>query len=532
MTPSRRHDRALARAFVAMFVVHAVAMLAMPLVLARFLPGGAASSEEARIAAIAASPWSFRVGWMPWQLTAVIDLLFAWLVARTPWLPRALRWLSFGVTLAAVVPDQLGQALYVTEGIARAQRVAAGVDTVAGFRAWEDGVFRLTAGWGATLYTIGTVLFLEAFRRARVWSRPLGVATALFYLTMPAAVVAPLVALLGVEVPPKLVVALNAVGFVVLLVVYALVAEAALRRMIPDEPHGRWAPWRYPTRGWFGRALEGLMNSRFAFAFTEPLPVFALASDIEDVVYVNWLVDADRLEALVPEGLTLDRLGPRRDRAIFSVLTYQHGHFGFRFLGPLRRFSPSAVQTNWRIHVREPSTGRAGIYFVTNAISFLPQAAGARLFTEGMPMHVLHRAEVGRHDREVSVAIDGGAGSAPDLRATFELVGEGGADANDAFFPEHLREVFPTYREFLAYIVPQNRAMATQPHAHTFTRQEIHLPIEPDQCVPLRPTSAIVSRAAGAIVGDARPFAFWVGEVAFTFSEELRESLPRSAVVE
>ncbi len=529
MDPSLRRDRALARAFVWIFVIHVVAMLDMPLVLARFLPGGGAPSEAIRIQWIAEQPWTFRLGWLPWQLTAVVDLLFAWLVARTAWLPRTLRILAAVVTLAAVIPDQIGQGLYVLEGPMRARVVTGGSDTVEQFLAWETGVFRLTTGWGATLYTIGTALFLEAFRAAKVWSRALGIATAIFYLTMPVAAVAPLLALAGVVVPAKLVVALNAIGFVVLLFVYALNAEVAMRRMIPDGAHGRWAAWRHPRRGLFGRALDLVANSRFVFAFTEPLPVFALASDIQDVVYVNWLVDADALEPLVPPGLVLDRLGPDRDKAVFTALSYKHGHFGFRFLGALRRLSPSAVQTNWRIHVREPGTGRDGIYFVTNAISVLPQALGARLFTEGMPMHMLSRGEVGRRGEKLVVDVHGGDGSAPDLVCELEIAGREGASPaeNDVHFPDALRAVFPTYAAFLAYIVPQNRALATQPHKHAFTRQEIELPIAEESCVPLR--GPVTSRAARAIVGDAEPFSFWVPRVPFTFSEEVQEALARRA---
>lgn len=503
-------------------------MLAMPLVLARFLPGGGAPSDEARIASIAEQPWALRLGWLPWQLTALVDLAFAWLVARTTWLSRTLRWLSAIVTLGAVVPDQLGQMQYVLLGPVNARLVVLGSSTVEQFLAWETPVFRMTTGWGATLYTIGTACFLEAFRRARVWSRPLGVATAIFYLTMPVAAVAPLVALAGVIVPPQLVVVLNAVGFVVLLFVYALLAEAVLRRTMPEEAHGRWAPWRHPKRGVFGWFVDLVANSRFLFAFTEPLPVFALASDIEDVVYLNWLVDADVLARCVPSGLELDRVGPKKDKAIFTALTFKHGHFGFRFLGGLRRFSPSAVQTNWRVHVREPGSGALGIYFVTNAISFLPQALGARLFTEGMPMHVFADAEVKREGDRVTVRVSGGDGTAPDIAAELERTGpeDGGFAAHDAELPPSFREAFGTYEAFLEYVVPQNCALATQPHDGTFTRQDIELPIELARVVPLRPVGAgVVSRAARAIVGDSEPFAFWVGKVPFTFSAEVRSAL-------
>ena len=78
----------LERGLVAMLVIHVVAMLAMPLVLARFLPGGGVADAE-RVRLIAANPWLFRIGWMPWQLTAVVDFAFALILLRTA-LPRAL----------------------------------------------------------------------------------------------------------------------------------------------------------------------------------------------------------------------------------------------------------------------------------------------------------------------------------------------------------------------------------------------------------------------------------------------------------
>src|SRR5437762_1672485 len=99
-----------------------------------------------------------------------------------------------------------------------------------------------------------------------------------------------------------------------------------------------------------------------------------MESDVTDVVYVSHLVDAGKLEPLVPEGLELDRLGPDGARGLLTFLTFRHGHFGPRLLGPLRRWLPSPVHTNWRIHVRDPRTGQRGIYFVTNAIDSAPHA--------------------------------------------------------------------------------------------------------------------------------------------------------------
>src|SRR5262249_42654609 len=143
-----------------------------------------------------------------------------------------------------------------------------------------------------------------------------------------------------------------------------------------------------------GRAFEVVATSRFARALGEWLPAVGFRSDITTVLYCNYLVEAERLLPFVPAGLELQRVGPGGQYAPFSTPSYPHGHFGPALLGPLRRLLPSPVQSNWRIHVRDPHTGKEGIYFITNAINRTPHAVAARLLSEGMPMHVLHRAAV------------------------------------------------------------------------------------------------------------------------------------------
>jgi hypothetical protein len=240
--------------------------------------------------------------------------------------------------------------------------------------------------------------------------------------------------------------------------------------------------------------------------------VVAFKSDIREVVYVNYLVPASRLEGLVPEGLELQRLGPDRDHALFTFLSYNHGHFGPRLLGPLRRLMPSPVQSNWRVHVVDPRTGRRGIYFVTNAITTALHALGARLMSEGMPMHVLEKAFVQRDpDGTVHLSIDPGSGSGPDGEATLR-------PSDKRELPAPWSECFEGFQDFLAYCVPQDRAMSTQPWWPRVTRQEIDLGIPLSVCERLE--GEVTSRAAAAIVGDARPLCFRVPSVSFLFSGE------------
>jgi hypothetical protein len=85
----------------------------------------------------------------------------------------------------------------------------------------------------------------------------------------------------------------------------------------------------HPTPGFTGRALATIANNaairwirRTAMG---PLPFARLASDVEDVVYLTWIVPVERVRAFVPPGVAIvDRAG----LTLFTILTYRHGHFG------------------------------------------------------------------------------------------------------------------------------------------------------------------------------------------------------------
>lgn len=82
---------------------------------------------------------------------------------------------------------------------------------------------------------------------------------------------------------------------------------------------------------------------------------------------------------------------------------------------------------------------------------------------------------------------------------------------------------FGSWRDMLAYAVPQDRALSTQPWHGRITSQEIRLDIPLEACEPLE--GKVVSRAAAAIVGDAEPFCFRVAALRFRFDSEKHERL-------
>ena len=486
----------LERALFFTLAMHGLAMVAMAVLLLPGMPGGGTLADADRIAYIAHHPWSWRLGWLPWQLTALSDLLVAAALLREPAVPRLPAALTALLTVVAVIPDQLGQLCWITRGIALAQ-----TDPGA-YLAYEARIFTWTAAWGATLYTVGALGWTWCFAAARLWSRPLTLLSCVLWPVFFVASLGPFFALDG-----RLVAASNALGFVLLELWLALVLEAVLRRARPDGAYGRQAPWRHPRLP----LLDGLANSRFLRACAERLPLVAFRSDVRDVLHVSYLVEAERLLPLVPPGLELERLGRDGRLAVFTFLTYRHGGLGPRLLGRLRRLLPSPVQSNWRVHVRHPGSGRRGITFVTNAISSTAYALGARLLCEGMPMHVPHHAEVTTAaGGDLVVRLDPGRGSAPDVEARLH--------ATEPPTEGPWRACFATWSEFLAYVVPQDRALSTQPWLGRMTAQEIDLRIPLAACQPL--AGEVRSRGARAIAGEAEAVCFLVPAVAFLFARE------------
>jgi hypothetical protein len=499
-----RRDRLLEQSLLFTFVIHAIAMLSMALLLLPGMPGGGTLEDAARVRHIAAHPWLWRLGWLPWQLTALSDLMIAAGLLRSPGIPKGPAIVTAVVTLAAVVPDQAGQIAWMTRGLELAR-----AGNLPEYLAYETRIFAWTAVWGGTLYTVGALGWTWCFVAGGLWSRPLTAISGILWPLFLWVNAGPLLPA-SMRPSPAFVAGGNAAGFVLLELWFLLVGEQVLRRARPETAHGRWAAWHHPVPA-LARLLDPLANSRFVRALAERLPTPAFVSDITTVIYVNYLVDADRLKPLVPPGLELHRVGPDGRWSVFTFLTFRHGHFGPRLLGPLRALLPSPIHTNWRIHVRDAAHGREGIYFVTNAIASSVHALAARLMSEGMPMHVLKTADLRRDGDRLALRLDPGTGSAPDAEGDFQVLASAPATGPWS-------AAFGSWREMLEFVVPQDRALSTQPWHGRVTRQEIRLDIPLEKCLPLE--GPVRSRAANALVGDAAPFSFLVEKVRFRFDDE------------
>jgi hypothetical protein len=223
MDPAPRDPaRFLVAALLFTFLCHGAAMLGMVLLLLPGMPGGGVEDVIARAAYVAGHPWRWRLGWLGWQLTALSDLLLGIALVRTRWIPRLPAWLTLAATLAALVPDQGGQLLWVTIGVDLAQEAVRSGWT-AGYLKFESWVFPVIAGWGATLYTLGALGWTWCLAAAGVWSRPLtwlSVAVwGIFAIVSPALLLPE-----RMRLPAAIVSAANAAGFVLMQAWFALVA--------------------------------------------------------------------------------------------------------------------------------------------------------------------------------------------------------------------------------------------------------------------------------------------------------------------
>jgi hypothetical protein len=481
-------------------------MLAMVFFLLTGLPGGP-NDGAARMAYVAHVPWLWRLGWFTWQLTALSDLLISLALLRIRWRLPAL--LSVLLVVAGMIPDQMGQVLWMTQGVALAQH-----GTLTLYSQFEATVFLWIGVFGGGFYTLAAAVWTWCFATEKAWRWPhsLTIYSLLLWSLFAFLSINPLLPSF-LQLSSLWIAAGNALGFILLLTWLALTAETVMRSARPDQVVGRYAPWYHPR----ARLLDLIANSRFLRTLSEYVPMVAFLSDIKHVIYVNYIVEADKLESFVPLGLELQRIGSDGRYALFTFLTYKHGHFGPRLLGPLRALFPSPVQTNWRIYVRDPRTGNAGVFFVTNACTSTPVALGARLFAEGMPMHVLQTGlvDVGQ-DGGVRLLLDAGKGSAPDAQGTLHPMSER---------PTHgpWDRCFASYDDMLAYCIPQDRAFSTQPWYARLTRQEITLDIPLASCEPLE--GSVHSHAATMFVDDATPFCFIVPTVTFCFEQEIHTPL-------
>ena len=223
--------------------------------------------------------------------------------------------------------------------------------------------------------------------------------------------------------------------------------------------------YTHPHQGAFGHGLAKLFNSRrfatYRRAAMSRLPFMTLDSDVVDVVYMNWLVDEALAAPFAPPGA---RLWSHQGRTPLTVLTYRHGHFGPRWMGPLRRLMPSPLQSNWRLYLAEPLSDAPPIptvAFVYNMMDSLAHVAGTRLFSDVLPSHWPASFDFRVTPDEAIVDIAPGDGSAPRLAARAVRA----AGAGDAVLSPPWSGMFKDWSDAIVRLASQDAAVVEVPTA-------------------------------------------------------------------
>ncbi len=247
-----------------------------------------------------------------------------------------------------------------------------------------------------------------------------------------------------------------------------------------DRLGNRFEPFR---KGPINSSIALLSNSKIIARcrrkFTSFFPFLKLRSDVQNVVYMNWMIPVEKVRHLVPKGLDLwehEGLTP------FTILTYRHGNFGPSFFGPFRRLFFSPLQSNWRLYLKSapPHMPQAStVLFLKNSMSSHFYALGTRVFSDVLATH-LPRKFIHKHrEGSFETQIFPGKGSAPELKSIVNPV-------NEKKMTPPFSKTFDSWNEAIEFLSFQDAAISYTDRDSVFAFSEIQLPIDITAVRPLQ----------------------------------------------
>lgn len=276
---------------------------------------------------------------------------------------------------------------------------------------------------------------------------------------------------------------------------------------------------------WLGLAIEWILGINWIHRCKRQIltivPFIKLRSKVEQVVYLSWLVDIEKVRPYLPNGI---RLWEKNGKTIFSILTYQHKYFGPAFLGRLRRICGSPKQSNWRFYI----DGVSGQPFSQGVVLFdhvivdqMIYAVGSRMLSDAMPAHY---APQFKHDLEQSknsltwiTEIQTSGGSARNIFSNI-------SHYEVKELPFTWQKCFSTWEEAVELLCMQDFAITHTKESNVWTKGEICLPISRNTIQP-----AVAKQVYGDFIDilgiNELPFCFVVPEIEFSVISEKQISI-------
>ena len=275
--------------------------------------------------------------------------------------------------------------------------------------------------------------------------------------------------------------------------------------------------YKHETQGLFGKIYTSLCNSTLIRKIRRHLfnliPFVKLESDVESVVYLNWLVDTDKVTHLASNGVELLDLN---GKTLLTILTYQHGNFRPSLFNFLKFLFPSPKQSNWRLYIKSVNDAEASgaVLFIKNIMDSLVFTLGTRLSSDVMLTHYTNHFQHRIADDRIETKIAPSAGSSPALFSDVSL-------AKDFNFPNELIAQFKSDEEVLKFICLQHSAYSEGADFDGLCKADIDLPIDIATVQPAKVNNLSMDWLNDIVEGNS-PFTFVVPAVKFrVLNEEL-----------
>jgi hypothetical protein len=232
-----------------------------------------------------------------------------------------------------------------------------------------------------------------------------------------------------------------------------------------------------------------------------------LKSDVSNAVYFSWVIDESEVKPFLPPGSTVWK---KNGKTIFTILTYTHGHFGPHFLGPLRKFFPSPLQSNWRFYLQNWSDEiwtDGTVLFVKNVLNSPLYTLASRLLSDALPSELSH-SFIHKVESDVCEdAMEYGNESKSKFACSCSFVTKG--ELSGGF-----EAIFPSWLETVKFICLQDAAVTYLPDIPGMAHVKIELDIDFNTVRPLGirnyATDDAFLKRIGAI---GSPFCFLVSKV-------------------
>lgn len=233
--------------------------------------------------------------------------------------------------------------------------------------------------------------------------------------------------------------------------------------------------FKHPNGSFGGKLIELLLNNLFFLKFKRflfyPFSKVKLASNIENVVYLNWLVDINKAKAILPEGITLKTYG---DKTLLTVLTYTHGNLRPSKLSFIKKIFGSPQQSNWRFYLNEQNsfTGKKStVYFIHNILGSLLYSFGSRIFSNSLLSHFPKSFTHFGKDQLFTTEIVSGKSNSFNLKSIVET-------SSKRIIPSDLQVHYKNWDDMVLDIIEQDFAVTPQIDNNHFCISEISLGFE------------------------------------------------------